>query len=125
MKKNYTITTYFCKFSLSKFTQNLAHAFIFPSRYLDDLPQIDKSYFEKLMSLDISTKLKLNKANKMDTEAPFISDVDVSITNILVSSKAYDKRGDLNFNSFLIFRPLLPLVHTYTFRIGVYLLDFF
>ena len=57
------------------------------------------------MSLDISTKLKLNKANKMDTEAPFISDVDVSITNIPVSYKAYDKRGDLNFNSFLIFRP--------------------
>ena len=39
-----------------------------------------------------STELQLNKAYSSDTEAPFL-DFDVSITNGIVSSKIYDKRG--------------------------------
>ena len=42
------------------------------------------------------TELRLNKANSLDTEAPFL-DMDFSITNGIVSSKIYDKRDHFNF----------------------------
>ena len=42
------------------------------------------------------TELQLNKANSSDTEALFL-DLDLSITNGIVSSKIYDKRDDFNF----------------------------
>ena len=42
------------------------------------------------------TELQLNKANSSDTEAPFL-DLNLSITNGIVSSKIYDKRHDFNF----------------------------
>ena len=42
------------------------------------------------------TELQLNKANSSGTEAPF-SNLNLSITNGLVSSKIYDKRDDFNF----------------------------
>ena len=42
------------------------------------------------------TELQLNKANSSDTEAPFL-ELNLSITNGIVSSKIYDKRDDLNF----------------------------
>ena len=38
---------------------------------------------------------QLNKANSSDTEAPFL-DLNLSITNGIVSSKIYDKRDDFN-----------------------------
>ena len=41
------------------------------------------------------TELQLNKANSSDTEAPFL-DLDLSITNGIISSKIYDKRDDFN-----------------------------
>ena len=40
------------------------------------------------------TELQLNKANSSDTETPFL-DLNLSITNGIVSSKIYDKRDDL------------------------------
>ena len=42
------------------------------------------------------TELQLNKANSSDTEAPFL-DLNLSITNGIVSSKIYDKQDDFNF----------------------------
>ena len=42
------------------------------------------------------TELKLNKANFYDTEAPFM-DLNLSITNGIVSSKIYDKWDDFSF----------------------------
>ena len=42
------------------------------------------------------TELQLNKANSSDTEASFL-DLNLSITNGIVSSKIYDKRDDFNF----------------------------
>ena len=42
------------------------------------------------------TELQLNKANSSDTEASFL-DLNLSITNGIVSSKIYDKRDDCNF----------------------------
>ena len=41
-------------------------------------------------------ELQLNKANSSDTEAPFL-DLNLSITNGIVSSKINDKRDDFNF----------------------------
>ena len=41
-------------------------------------------------------ELQLNKTNSSDTEAPFL-DLNLSITNSIVSSKIYDKRDDFNF----------------------------
>ena len=40
------------------------------------------------------TELQLNKANSSDTEAPFL-DLNLSITNDIVSSKFYDKRDEI------------------------------
>ena len=42
------------------------------------------------------TELQSNKTNSSDTEAPFL-DLNLSITNGIVSSKIYDKRDDFNF----------------------------
>ena len=42
------------------------------------------------------TELQLNKANSSDTEAPFL-DLNLLITNGIVSSKIYDKRDNFNF----------------------------
>ena len=42
------------------------------------------------------SELQLNKANSSDTEAPFL-DLNLSITNGIVSSKINDKRDDFNF----------------------------
>ena len=71
-------------------------AFDSTSRYLDDLLNIDNPYFEQMVGQIYPTGLQLNKANSFDTEAPF-SDLNLSITNGIVSSKIYDKRDDFNF----------------------------
>ena len=42
------------------------------------------------------TELQLNKTNSSDTEAPFL-ELNLSITNGIVSSKIYNKRDDYNF----------------------------
>ena len=42
------------------------------------------------------TVLQLNKTNSSDTAAPFL-DLNLSITNGIVSSKIYDKQDALNF----------------------------
>ena len=42
------------------------------------------------------TELQLNKANSSDTEAPFLN-LNLSITNDIVSSEIYDKPDDFNF----------------------------
>ena len=66
------------------------------------------------------TELQLNKSNSSDTEAPFL-DLNLSITNGIVSSKMYDKRDDFNFEivnyHFLMemFLALLPMVYMYIF----------
>ena len=66
-------------------------AFIYTSRYLDDLLNINNPYFEKIVSQIYPIELQLNKANSSDTEAPFL-DLDLSITNGIVSTKMFDKR---------------------------------
>ena len=62
------------------------------------------------------TELQLNKANSSDTEAPFL-DLNLSITNGIVSSKIYDKRDDFNFEivnfPLEMFLALLPMVYIF------------
>ena len=65
------------------------------SPYLDDLLNIDNPYFEQMVGQIYPTELQLNKANSSDTEALFL-DLNLSITNGIVSSKNYDKRDDFN-----------------------------
>ena len=83
--------------SLSANNQSdVIEAFNSTSRYLDDLLNIDNPYFEQMVGQIYPTELQLNKANSSDTEAPFL-DLNLSITNGIVSSKIYDKRDDFNF----------------------------
>ena len=42
------------------------------------------------------SELQLNQANSSDTDAPFL-DLELSITNCIVSSKIYDKQDNFNF----------------------------
>ena len=65
------------------------------SRYLDDLLDIDNLYFEQMVGHIYPTELQLNKASSSDTEAPFL-ELNLSITNGIVSSKIHDKRDDFN-----------------------------
>ena len=78
--------------SLSDNNQSdVIEAFNSTSRYLDDLLNI-----EQMVGQIYPNELQLNKANSSDTEAPFL-DLNLSITNGIVSSKIYDKRDDFNF----------------------------
>ena len=66
------------------------------SRYLDDKLNIDNPYFEQMVGQIYPTELQLSKANSSDTGIPFF-DLNLSITNGIVSSKIYDKWDDFNF----------------------------
>ena len=61
----------------------------------DDLLNIDNPYFEQMLGQIYPTELQLNQANSSYTEAPFL-DLNLSITNGIVSSKIYDRRDDFN-----------------------------
>ena len=96
---------------------DIIEAFNSTSRYLDDLLNIDNPYFEQMVGQIYPTELQLNKANSSDTEAPFL-DLNLSITNGIVSSKIYGKRDDFNFEivnfPFLdVFLALLPIVYIF------------
>ena len=81
--------------SLSDNNQSdIIEAFNSTSRYLGDLLNTDNPYFEQMVGQIYPTELQLNKANSSDTEAPFL-DLNLSITNGIVSSKIYDKWDDL------------------------------
>ena len=83
--------------SLSDINQtDIIEAFNSTSRYLDDLFNIDNPYVEQMVGQIYPTELQLYKANSSDTEAPFL-DLNLSITNGIVSFKIYDKRDDFNF----------------------------
>ena len=75
---------------------DIIEAFNSTSRYLDDLLNIDNPFFEQKVGQIYPTELQLNKANSSETEAPFL-DLNWSITNVIVSSKIYDKLDDFNF----------------------------
>ena len=59
------------------------------SRYLDNLLNIDNPYFEHIIGQIYPIEIQLNKANSSNKEARFLN-LDLSITNGIVSSKIYD-----------------------------------
>ena len=75
---------------------DIIEAFNSTSRYLDDLLNIDNPYLEQMIGQIYPTELQLNKANSSGTKALFL-DLNLSITNGIVSSKIYYKRDDFNF----------------------------
>ena len=42
------------------------------SRYMDDLLNIDNTYFARMVNHIYPSELRLNKANSSDTESPFL-----------------------------------------------------
>ena len=97
---------------------DVVESFNSTSRYLDDMLNIDNPYFSQMVSQIYSTELQLNKANRSDTEAPLM-DLDLSITNGIVSTKNYDKPDDFNFERLIfhflmwMFLALLPMLYTF------------
>ena len=84
--------------SLSRENQAvIIEAFNSTSRYLDDLLNIDKIYFDQMVDRIYPTELQLNRANSSDTEAPFL-DLNLCISNGTVSTKIYDKLDDFDFD---------------------------
>ena len=65
------------------------------SRYLDDILNINNVYFDNMVSQIYPSELQLKKANTSDTEAAFL-DLHLSISNDIVSTIIYDKRGDFD-----------------------------
>ena len=70
---------------------DIIEAFNSTSRYLDDLLNIDNPYFEQMVGQICHTELYFNKTNSSDTEV-LLLDLNLSISNGIVSSKVYDKR---------------------------------
>ena len=97
---------------------DIIEAFNSTSRCLDDLLKIDNPYFEQMVGQIYHTDLQVNKADTSDTEAPFL-DLNLSITNGIVSFKIYDKRDDFNFDivNFPFLYGDVPPSHSY----GVYI----
>ena len=52
------------------------------------------TYLISIIGHIYTAELQLNKANSPDTEGPFL-DLNLSITNGIVSSKIFDKQVDL------------------------------
>ena len=71
-------------------------AFNTTSRYLDDILNINNVHFDNMISQIYPSELQLNKANTSDTKASFL-DLQLSISNDIVSTKIYDKRDDFDF----------------------------
>ena len=70
---------------------DIIEAFNSTVRYYDDLRHIDNLYFDQMVGQIYPTELQLKKANSSGTEALFL-DLNLSITNGIVSSKIYDKQ---------------------------------
>ena len=64
---------------------DIIEAFNSTSRYLNDLLNIDKPYFEEMVNQIYPPKLQLKKAITSDTETPVL-DLHLSISNGFVSS---------------------------------------
>ena len=75
----------------------ITQAFNPASRYMYDLLNIEKHYFEGMVDRINPPELQLNKANASDTETPFL-DLHLSISKGFVSSKIYDKRDEYDFD---------------------------
>ena len=89
---------------MNKLILSKATVFVCPTLFLEErfafqiiriLPLLNLK-IEQMVGHIYPTELQLNKANSSDTEAPFL-DLNLFITNGIVSSKVYDKRDGFNF----------------------------
>ena len=89
----------------------IIQAFNCTSIYLDNLLNIDKSYFEGMLGRSYPPDLYLNKAKASDTEASFL-DLNLSFSNGFVSSNIY-KRGEFDFDivNFAFWTGTFPVIH--------------
>ena len=71
-------------------------AFNTTSRYLDDILNINNVSFDRMVSRIYPSELQLNKAYTSDSKDTFF-DLYLSISNEIVSTKIYDKRGNFDF----------------------------
>ena len=94
-----------CMLPLSEDTQSdVIEAFNSTTRYLDDLLNIDNSFFDSMVNHIYPSELQLNKANVSDAEASFL-DLHLSISDGFVKTKIFDRRDDFGFDcEFSIFR---------------------
>ena len=84
--------------SLSEDNQSdVIEAFKSTSRYLDDLLNIDNKFFDSMVNRIYPSELQLNKANLSDSDASFL-DLHLSISDVFVKTKIYDKRDDFDFH---------------------------
>ena len=72
-------------------------AFNSTSRYLDDLLNIDNTFFNSMVNHIYPSEFQLNKANVSDTEASFL-DLHLSISDGFVKTKVFDKRDGFDFD---------------------------
>ena len=63
---------------------------------LDDLLNIDNNFFDSMVNRIYLSELQLNKANVSDAEASFL-DLLLSISDVFLKTKIYDKRDDFLF----------------------------
>ena len=86
--------------SLSDDNQSeVIEAFNSTSRYLDDLLDIDNTFFDSMVNHIYPSELRLNKDNASDTEAFFL-DLHLSISDGFVKTKFFDKRDAVNIVNF-------------------------
>ena len=91
----------------------IVEAFNSTSSYLDDLLNTDNPYFAQMVSQIHTTEHQLNKANHSDIQAPFL-DLDLFITNGIVSTKLYDN-FEVNLPLILLMEMFLAPVMVYKF----------
>ena len=77
---------------------DIIDAFNTTSRYFDDPLNIDNVYFDNIVSQIYPSELQLNKVNTSDTAAAYL-DLNLSISNDIVSTKIYVKRDDFDFRT--------------------------
>ena len=75
---------------------DIIDAFNTKSRDLDDTLNVNNVYFDNMVNQIYPSELQLNKSNTSDTKAMFL-DLQLSISNDIVSTKIYEKRDDLDF----------------------------
>ena len=71
---------------------------IYWSTYLNDILNINNVYFDNMVSQIYPLELEFNNANTSDTKAAFL-DLNLSISNDIVSIKIYDKCDDFDFEN--------------------------
>ena len=87
--------------------------------YPDDLLNIDDPYFEQMIRQIYPTELQINNADSADAKAPVL-DVDVSMTNGIVSPKDFMINGTILILKYYFFHFLMemffsPVPMMYTF----------